>query len=451
MFHRAGRPLLFCALLLSGVSALTRPAAAADCLQQTLDAQKAVEAAAADAAKESKNLEAKNASGAAKTAPVVAPASATPPTKKPEAAVPQAASPASSSSSSQTQPSPASPAQPVAPAAAPAGSGARQPTVDEANWADYKCRFLLDDGRIVDTANKNVSHSEGQAWGLLLAESQGDRPAFETIWRWTQKNLAVRPDALLAWRWIPGEKNAVPDRNNATDGDIMVAWALQRASQRWPDGHFEVPGAKIAADIRKRLIRVIDGKRLLVPGIQGFLSTREAKLNLSYYVFPAFASLEKLDPSPQWEDVRKDGLELLAAAQFGRWKLPPDWLVLAKGKIQLPADRPKRYSWDAIRIPLYLIWAGNSTPALLKPHLDFLLELGSLPFQPAWTNLDDDSIASYGMAAGSLAVAALVKTVSGVNKSFDRTTLPTSQDYYSSSLFMLTRLAAAESGSLPSH
>ncbi len=38
-------------------------------------------------------------------------------------------------------------------------------------WADtagsYKARFMMPDGRIIDTANGNVSHTEGQGFAML--------------------------------------------------------------------------------------------------------------------------------------------------------------------------------------------------------------------------------------------------------------------------------------------
>ncbi len=35
-------------------------------------------------------------------------------------------------------------------------------------WERYKARFMMPDGRIIDTANGNVSHTEGQGFAMLL-------------------------------------------------------------------------------------------------------------------------------------------------------------------------------------------------------------------------------------------------------------------------------------------
>ena len=100
---------------------------------------------------------------------------------------------------------------------------------DGAAWRRYAERFLLPEGRIVDTGNKGISHSEGQGYGMLLAVAGGDRAAFDRLWGWTQRVLMVRGDGLAAWRWTPD--GGVADRNNASDGDMLIAWALLRAAE----------------------------------------------------------------------------------------------------------------------------------------------------------------------------------------------------------------------------
>ena len=50
---------------------------------------------------------------------------------------------------------------------------ARQP--DDTAWRSYKQRFVATDGRVIDTGNKNVSHTEGQGYAMLFAAG-GRRP-----------------------------------------------------------------------------------------------------------------------------------------------------------------------------------------------------------------------------------------------------------------------------------
>ena len=37
-----------------------------------------------------------------------------------------------------------------------------------------------------------------------------------------------RGDGLFSWKWSPNTSDPVPDKNNAADGDILIAWALMR-------------------------------------------------------------------------------------------------------------------------------------------------------------------------------------------------------------------------------
>ena len=116
---------------------------------------------------------------------------------------------------------------------ATAATGAAGPaTLLADGWRQYKDRFVTSEGRVVDNANGGISHSEGQGYAMLIAERLDDRPTFEAIWRWTQGNLLIRGDGLAAWRWSPQVLH-VADHNNASDGDLLIAWALAEASDRW--------------------------------------------------------------------------------------------------------------------------------------------------------------------------------------------------------------------------
>ncbi|MDN3711195.1 glycosyl hydrolase family 8 [Paracoccus cavernae] len=99
-------------------------------------------------------------------------------------------------------------------------------------WEAWARDFLMPDGRVVDPEQGGISHSEGQAYGLLLAQSFGDAEAFARIEGWTRAHLAIREDSLMAWKWQPDRQAAeATDWRNATDGDLLRAWALLRASR----------------------------------------------------------------------------------------------------------------------------------------------------------------------------------------------------------------------------
>ena len=111
---------------------------------------------------------------------------------------------------------------------APLKAGAAEAVRVDQLWPTYRDRFVQADGRVVDTGNGDISHSEGQGWGMLLAGAAGDWDAFDRIWNWTDANLRWSGAPLYAWKWDP-KTGEVVDPNNASDGDILIAWALARA------------------------------------------------------------------------------------------------------------------------------------------------------------------------------------------------------------------------------
>lgn len=57
-------------------------------------------------------------------------------------------------------------------------------------WSTYKGAFLDSGGRIIDTGNGNISHSEGQGYGMWLAVLADNLSDFELIWSFTRTEPA---------------------------------------------------------------------------------------------------------------------------------------------------------------------------------------------------------------------------------------------------------------------
>ena len=285
----------------------------------------------------------------------------------------------------------------------------------------------------MDTGNGNVSHSEGQGYGMLLAVAMDDKQTFEKIWQWTRSNLQVRRDQLFMWRRRPKVPVAQEDRNNATDGDILIAWALLEGASRWPSApSLKQQATLILSDIKAQLIRQWRHQPVLLPGVQGFEHDGVITINLSYWVFPAFKRFSEEDPDPIWRQLTESGLQLLEEARFGRWQLPPDWLAL-KDKPVLPDRHPPVFGYNAVRIPLYLFWAGYQEADLFESYLAFWNHTND--FMPAWTNLQNNCMDSYDAPPGFKAVRALIR---------NQWWLPSASkddNYYSASLTLLSRLA----------
>jgi endoglucanase len=314
-----------------------------------------------------------------------------------------------------------------------------------AGWATFRDRFVTAEGRVVDTGNKEVSHTEGQGWAMLFAEAAGDRASFDKIWGWTREKLQRHDSALFAWRWDPNDGKApVADANDATDGDILIAWALIRASRRWNHAEYSRSARHIVSDIRRKLIVSAPGRLVLLPGSDGFKGEDGTTIvNPSYYVFPALKDFARILPAPDWQRLQRDGLGLLADARFGRWGLTPDWVDIGDEGDLSPAGKfPARFGYDAIRVPLYLIWSGEASPERLASYLDFWNDFAGKPV-PAWADVKDNTLAPYPGSAGLQSIVQLARFYRQPNPP-PLPPIGDKDDYYSASLSLLAAVAQRE-------
>lgn len=303
------------------------------------------------------------------------------------------------------------------------------------DWTQFKTEYI-ENGRIIDKGQNGISHTEGQGMALLLAVQNNDQASFAQIWNWTQRNLQVRDDKLFAWSWSP--KAGVNDMNNASDGDLFIAWALSQAYTKWNEPGYLFAAIQVSQSIRAKLLRKTSKGTVLLPGAMGFEKSDYLKLNLSYWVFPAITELAVLDPAPEWEELRVSGLRLIEEARFGKWQLPPDWLKLEGEKIS-PVDGDQ-FGYDAVRIPLYLIWGQQATPSSIKPFQSFWGVFTDKSLLPAWVNVNTGELAKYNASAGFQSIAAM--TIGYPN--IDAAQLPSfdpAQGYYSSMLSLFTKIA----------
>ena len=324
-----------------------------------------------------------------------------------------------------------------------AGPRLTTPSADDLReWSLFKAQAMSPDGRIIDTGNHNESHSEGQGVGLLFAVAFDDQEAFDRLLAWTRVHLR-RGDGLHAWRYLPNAPVAVPDVNNATDGDIYIAAALQRAARRWNNPDYAAEATVCAGAIHDLLIMPVGRRVVLLPGQSGFVHRDRVSINLSYYVFPLFGELAAAFPSPSWARVRRDGVALIEAARFGVWGLPPDWLDInaTNDAISLAEAFPPRFSWDAVRVPLFLAWAGEGLGVVAAAQR-FWQQQKLHP--PAWVDLKSGVTADYAAPLGVQAINSIAETT--LSGGIHEVRLPTVTDdtYYSAALTLLSRMALKE-------
>ncbi|WP_368516842.1 glycosyl hydrolase family 8 [Rhizobium sp.] len=247
-------------------------------------------------------------------------------------------------------------------------AAAQRAAVDTQAWTAYKAKFLDVNGRIVDNGNGGISHSEGQGYGMLLAYLANNPADFEQIWYFTRTELLLRDDGLAVWKWDPAVTPHVTDTNNASDGDLLIAYALALAGSAWNNKDYLRAAASMAKSILSHVVISSAGRTLLIPGVEGYLPPGRKDgpvINPSYWVFEAIPVMALLVPSDRWHKLSDDGLALLRALQFGPRKLPADWVSL-KAKPEPAGGFEAEFGYNSVRIPLYLARAGIGDKALLS-------------------------------------------------------------------------------------
>lgn len=316
-------------------------------------------------------------------------------------------------------------------------------------WNIYKERFVSDDGRIIDRANKDISHSEGQGYGLILALAEDDKPAFQKIWGWTQNNLQVRgKDRLLAWAWGRRPNGAwnVLDFNNATDGDLLVAFALLKAHERWKNPEFQAAAMALLQDIKNHLIVETGDFPVLLPGYYGFVNDWGIVLNPSYYVYPALKTFSQYDGGALWDKVFQGGLKLLDKARRTPWNMPADWIILQDDRTDIYRERSTRFGYEAIRTVLYLAWIAHREA--LRPWTSVLDWFDKTGTMPVWVDLLDPAVSLDEAPGGFYAVWARAaqtverqETARKLQARAQEKVAREKDDYYSNTLYLLSQVS----------
>jgi endoglucanase len=328
---------------------------------------------------------------------------------------------------------------------------AEKPPSNTREWTAFRQHYVLPEGRVIDTGNGDISHSEGQGYGLLFAVRFDDRATFDRLLRWTGATLQRRSDALHVWRYLPPPVRPETDFNNATDGDLFIAWALARAGNKWHDAAYTSQAAAIARDILDECTVEFHGQLLLLPGAYGFQQPDGIVLNLSYYALDALRALSRVLPDPRWAALERDGLDIMHRARFGAWGLPADWVMVdSDGTVRPASGWPARFSWDAIRIPLHLAWAGLTAPPLPEA-VKFWAASASAGGLLAWVDLGSGETSPYPAEADVHAIMELSRSrLRGGHMALNLPHVADAHDYYSAALVLLARIAATEPPEPPS-
>ncbi|HEY9243772.1 MAG TPA: glycosyl hydrolase family 8 [Streptosporangiaceae bacterium] len=218
--------------------------------------------------------------------------------------------------------------------------------------------YLRPDGQVVRTDQGGDTVSEGQAYGMLLAEAAGNHAAFGHIWTWTRDHLQ-QGDGLFSWHASPS--GHVISQQAASDADLLIAWALLR---------YRGPGAAAWHNAGRRVARAILAREVTTgPGGVPVLAAgpwatgRPASLNPSYWSLGAFQGLARLTGNQEWRRLAAGAVTLTGQLTRGGQQLPPDWAELTAAGALQPEPAPggaqpvTQYGPDAQRT---VVWFAAS-------------------------------------------------------------------------------------------
>lgn len=189
--------------------------------------------------------------------------------------------------------------------------------------------YVRRDGRVTRIDQGGDTVSEGQAYGMLLAEIAGKPALFGRIWHWTEAHLQ-QPNGLFAFYSNPGGQVLGP--NPASDADVLIAWALLRYDAT-DAAAIHRQGRRVADAVLAQEVTVGPG-RMPVLTAGPWATGRPASLNPSYWALPALTGLAQLTGNRQWQRLAHEAVTLTSRLTRGGRELPPDWAVLtARGKL----------------------------------------------------------------------------------------------------------------------
>lgn len=312
-------------------------------------------------------------------------------------------------------------------------------------WLAWKLAYLSPEGRVIDELQQGASHSESQGYGLLLAATFADAEAFALIDGWTQQNLAIRQDNLLAWRWLPGVVPAVPDQNNASDGDLFYAWALVRAAQAFDQPELTGRASAIASDLAAACLRAHpdgSGRLLFTPAAAGFEREGGIVVNPSYYMGRAMRELAAATGQGIWNQAAFDGETLLA--ELAGQGLMPDWITVTATGFQRDATLADHSGYEALRAAIFLIWSGSGThPAVARQANAYAASGDQGPTPTIFDRFSGES-REKSADPGYRAIAGLVNCAASSDFGAAIPRFTAQQPYYAATLHLFVFLAQIE-------
>jgi endoglucanase len=275
----------------------------------------------------------------------------------------------------------------------------------------FLAAYAQPDGRVVRPDQGGDTVSEGQAYGMLLAETAGNHDAFAHIWEWARDHLQLG-DGLFAWHADAAGK--VVGQHPASDADLLIAWALLRY-QGPGAAAWHLDGRRIAnAILAHEVTTGPGGVPVLTAG--PWATGRPASLDPSYWSLTALYGLARLTGRQEWGGLAAGAVTLTSEVTRRGQLLPPDWAELTATGALRPEPAPDgsqpqtQYGPDAQRTVAWFAASCNPRAKALATRWWALLRPGdraqALALRPDGTVLNPAPAVLPMVASAAAAKAA---------------------------------------------
>lgn len=259
-------------------------------------------------------------------------------------------------------------------------------------YSQWSQQFLItkDDQSYVRTTSDSEGTtvlSEAQSYGMLITvlaaqKGQATQADFESLYRYYQ-NHRIEGTQLMSWKQVITNGSETVEKQNATDGDLYIAYSLIEAAKQWPDKAQEYEGQ--AKSILIDILRFNYNEETGVLKVGNW-----AKKNTDFYYLMRtsdtlphyFQVFYNLTGDKQWLDIKDKMLgQLEQISSHSDTGLLPDFIWAEKSGARLvdantiESQYDGAYSYNACRLPYHLSQSQDErSQKLVQKMMNFFMK-----------------------------------------------------------------------------
>ena len=239
--------------------------------------------------------------------------------------------------------------------------------------------------------DKDIVLSEAQGYGMLIAvdaaeNGLAEQEDFEKLYRYYLSHKDGDTQ-LMSWRQTVVQNQVSDEANNATDGDLYIAYSLIKAAQQWPNqsDEYQKQAQAILQDVLT--YNYNSEQKILTVGNWAAADTKFHNLVRTSDILPAqFQAFYDLTGDQEWLEIKDSMLaKLETVSQQHQTGLIPDFIWVDGDKVTVAApndistENDGDYSYNACRLPYNLAQSKDKrSQKILTKMLDFFMEEDSI-------------------------------------------------------------------------